>query len=110
MKYRQLPGGGFWPGPRKQGYGYRIDLKFAANNGTDDTSKHAKFKVIGCSTFRDVTSQIFPIQKGMSHCDSIQYLPPGIEQNSKKNHFLCLKTFFLAQNYTPLHFHGFQAK
>ena len=52
---------GFWPGPRKQGYGCRIDLKFATNNDTDDTSKHAKFKVIGCSTFKDMNSTIsFP--------------------------------------------------
>ena len=33
----------FWPGSRKQGYGQQIDLKFGTNNGTDDTSKHAKF-------------------------------------------------------------------
>ena len=57
LRFRQLSGGGaFWPVPRKQGYSYRIDLKFATNNGTDDTSKHAKFKVIGCSTFRATTS------------------------------------------------------
>ena len=47
--------GAFGPRPRKQGYGYRINLKFATNNGMDDTSKHVKFKVIGCSTFRDMT-------------------------------------------------------
>ena len=40
---------GFWPGSRKQGYSYRIDLKFATNNGKNDTSKHAKFNVIGYS-------------------------------------------------------------
>ena len=58
LGFRQLRGEGggrlFGPTPRKQGYGYRIDLKFATNNSTDDTSKHAKFKVIGCSTFRDM--------------------------------------------------------
>ena len=64
-------GGGVWPGPRKQSHGNQINLKFAANNGTDDTSKHAKFKVIGCSTFRDMTSQKFPFQKGTSHRNSI---------------------------------------
>ena len=72
LRFCQLRGGGaFWPIPRKQGYGYRIDLKFATNNGTDDTSKHAKFKGIGCSTFRDMTPQKFPFQKRISHRDSI---------------------------------------
>ena len=61
----------FWPGSRKQGYGYQIDLKFGTKNGTDDTGKHAKCKVIGCSTFRDMTSQKFPFQKGTSDHDSI---------------------------------------
>ena len=64
-------GGGFWAGPRKQGYCYWIDLEFATNNGTNDTSKHAKFEVVRCSTFRDMTSQKFPFQKGTSHRDSI---------------------------------------
>ena len=64
-------GGAFWPGPRKQGYGYRIDLKFGTNNGTDNTSKHAKFEVIGFSTFRDLMSQNSPLPKGKSHRDSI---------------------------------------
>ena len=59
------------PGPRKQGHSYQIDLKFATNNGTNDTSKPAKFKVIDCSTFRDMTSQIFPFKKGTSDRDSI---------------------------------------
>ena len=77
MRFCQLRGGGGgggWPGPRKQGYGYRIDVKFPTNNGTDDTSKHEKFKVIGCSTFIDMTSQKFPFEKGMSR-NSI--FPPG---------------------------------
>ena len=69
MRFRQLRA--FWPRPRKHGNGYRIDSKFATNNGTDDTSKHAKFEVIGCSTFRDMTSQKFPFQKGTSHRNSI---------------------------------------
>ena len=74
LRFCQLGGGGggaFWPESTKQSYGYKIDLKFSTNNGTDDTSKHAKYKVIGCSTFRDMTSQKFPLQKGMSHLDSI---------------------------------------
>ena len=71
LRFRQLRGGAFWLRPRRQGYGYRIDLKFATNNGTDDTSKRAKFNVIGCSTFRDMRSEKFPFQKGTSHRDSI---------------------------------------
>ena len=60
-----------WPRPRKQGYVYRIDLKFAHNNGMNDTSKHAKFKGIGCSTFLDMTSQKFLFRKRTSHRDSV---------------------------------------
>ena len=61
MRFRQLrEGGTFWPGPRKQSCGDRIDLKFGNNNGTDDTRKHARFKFFGFSTFRDMTSQKFP--------------------------------------------------
>ena len=92
-------GGAFWPGPRKEGYGYWIDLKFATNNGTSDTSKHAKFDVSGCSTFRDMTSQKVPFRR--ERVTAIRYLPPGIEENSKKSLF-SLKTSFLEQNYTPL--------
>ena len=80
LKFCQLLGrGAFWPRARKQGYGCRIHLEISTNNGMDDTSKHAKFKVIGCSTFRDMMSQKFPFQKETSHCDSI--FTPGIEQN-----------------------------
>ena len=99
-------GGAFWPGPRKQGYGYRIDLKFATNNGNDDTNKHTKFKVIGCSTFRDMTSQIFPFQKGTSHGDSI--FTPWNRAKLEKSHFLCI--FSGTKLCVTLHFHGFQAK
>ena len=101
LRFCQLRGGrrgwAFRLGPRKQGYGYRIDLKFATNNGTDDTSKHAKFKVIGCSTFRDTTSQKVPFQKGMR-----VIVTPWNRAKLEKNRFLCLKTSFLVQNYTPL--------
>ena len=110
MRFRQLHAGGgtFWPEPSKQGYSYRINFKFATNNGMDNTSKRAKFKVIGCSTFRDMTSQKFSFRKGTSHNDSI-FLPPGIEQNSKKSLF-CLKTSFLSQNSTPFVFPWFSSK
>ena len=101
-------GGAFWPGPRKQGYSNRINLKFAANNGTDDTSKHAKFKVIGCSTFRDMTSQKFPFQMGMSHHDSI--FTPWNRAKVKKSLFMPESIFSGAKLYLPLHFHGFEAK
>ena len=67
--------GAFWPGLRKQGYGYRINLKFATNSGMNDTSTHAKFEVIGCPTFKDMTSQKFPLLKGTSHHDSIFTAP-----------------------------------
>ena len=51
LRFRQLSGGGgrdgaFRPGPRKQGYDYQIDLDFATNNGTDDTSKHANLELL----------------------------------------------------------------
>ena len=78
--------GAFWPGPGKQVYGYRIALKFATDNGTDNTSTHAKLKVIGSPAFTAMTSQIFPFQKGMSHRDLI--FTPWNRANLKKNHFL----------------------
>ena len=95
MRFLQLQWGAFWPGPRKQGYGYQIDLKFATKNCTDDSSKHAKFKVIGCSTFRDMTSQKFPFHLGneLSQFD----IYPRESSETRKNLFLCLKTSFLAQ-------------
>ena len=103
LRFRQLWGGGggaFWPGPRKQGYGYRTNLKFATKNGTDDTSKHAKFKVISCSTFRDMMSQKFPFQKGTSDRDSI--FTPWME--SSKSLFTPENIFSGTKLYPPLHF------
>ena len=56
--------------------------------------------------FRDLTSQKFPFQNGTkSHRDSI--FTPCNRAKLEKNHFLCLKTSFLAQIYTPS---GFEAK
>ena len=52
LRFHQLRGGGlFWPGLRKQSYGYRIDLNFTTINGTDDTivpqlSKCLKFEAV----------------------------------------------------------------
>ena len=66
---------------------------FYANNGTNDTSKHAKFKVDGWFTFRDMTSQNVSFQKGTSHHDSI--FTPWNRAKLEKNHFLCLKTSHL---------------
>ena len=63
--------GPFGPGTENKVAVMMIDLKFATNNGTDGTSKYAKFQVIGCSTFRGMTSQIFSFQTGKSHYDSI---------------------------------------
>ena len=72
LRFRQLQEvGAFWPGPRKQGYGYLIDMKFGTNNGINNTSKYAKFEIIYFSTFRNMTSQSFLLQKGTSHRDLI---------------------------------------
>ena len=60
----------------------------------DDTSKHAKFSVDDFSTFGDMTSQKFPFLDGTSHCDSI--FTCWTQAKLDKNHFLCLKTPFLA--------------
>ena len=46
-----------------------------------------------------MTSQKFPFQNGTSHRDSI--FTSWIQAKFNKNHFLCLKTPFLAQSYTP---------
>ena len=56
--------------------------------------------VDGFSTFGDMTSQKFPFHNGTSHRDSI--FTPWNQAKLDKNHFLCLKTSFLAQSYTPL--------
>ena len=72
-----MGGGLFGPDPEN-----KVDLKFGTNNGTNDTSKHAKFYVLGFSTFRDMTSQNFPFQNG--RVIVIRYLPPAIEQHSRK--------------------------
>ena len=50
-----------------------------------DTSKHTKFEVIGFSTFRNMKSQEFPFQNGMSHRDSI--FTPWNQTKLEKNHF-----------------------
>ena len=56
-----------------------------------------------------MTSQKVPFQDGPSHRDSV--FTHWNQAKLEKNHFLCLKTSFLAQIYTPpLHFHGFKAK
>ena len=47
-----------------------------------------------------MTSQKFLFQNGTSHRDSI--FTPWNRAKHGKNHFLCLKTSFLAQIYTPL--------
>ena len=94
---------------RKQGYSYQIDLKFATSNGTNDTSKHAKFAVIGCSTFRDMTSQKFPFQKGNESWQFDIY-PLQLSKTRKKSLFVPENIFSGTKLYPPLHFHCFQAK
>ena len=67
----------------------------------DSTSKHAKFKVIDFSTFRVMTSQSYPSQKGTTHRDLI-FTPwnrPKFEKITSD-----------PKLYSPMHFPGFQAK
>ena len=89
-----------WSKPRQQGYDYRIDLKFASNNGMDDASKPAKFKVIGCSSFRDMTLQKFSFQKGMSHRDSI-FTPWNRAKLEKESLFMPENIFSSTKLYPP---------
>ena len=48
-------------------------------------SKHAKFLLVGFSTFRDMTSQIFPLQNGTTHRDLI--FTRWNRAKLEKNHF-----------------------
>ena len=84
-------GGATWPGPRKQGYGYQIELKFATSIGTDETF---------------VTKISFPEGNKTSH----SIFTPWNRAKLEKNHFLCLETSFLAQNYTPSPFPWFSSE
>ena len=83
-------------------------MQFDTNNGTDDTSRYSKFEVIGFSTFRDMTSQKFPLQNGISYRNSI--LPHGMEQNSRKIIFMPENIFPGTNLYPPLTLHGFEVK
>ena len=83
-------------------------MKFGTNNGTDDTSKPAKFYGIGYSTFRDMTSQTFPFEKETNHCDSI--FTPWNRAKLEKITFYTRKHLFWHKIIPPLHFHCFQAK
>ena len=60
-----------------------------------------KFKESAFSTFRDITSQSCPSE--------IRYLPPGIDQNSKKSYFMLDNIFSGPKLYSPMYFPGFQA-
>ena len=55
-----------------------------------------------------MTSQKFPLKKEMSHRDSI--FIPWNRAKLEKDHFLCPKTPFLAQSYTPSAFPLFSSK
>ena len=46
----------------------------------------------------------------MERVTVIRYLPPGFKRKLDKNHFLCLKTPFLAQIYAPSAFPLFSSK
>ena len=67
-----------------------------------------KFYVIGFSTFRDMTSQKFPFQKEMRHCNLI--FTPWNRGKLEKKSLLCLKASFLAQSYSPPAFPWFPSK
>ena len=66
------------------------------------------FKVMAFQLLEIVTSQKFPFHNGTSHRDSI--FTSWIQAKLDKNHFLCLKTPFLAQSYTPSAFPLFSSK
>ena len=62
----------------------------------DDTSKDAKFKGVGLSTFKDMMSQNFFSRKEQVIAN--RYLSPGIEQNSKKKSLFMLENIFPGTN------------
>ena len=51
-------GGGFLAQTQETKLWLKIDLKFGTNNGTDDTSKHAKFKHIKISPYSLIAQQL----------------------------------------------------
>ena len=74
-----------------------------------DTGKHAKFYVIGFSTFRDMTSQIFPFQNGTSHHDSI-FNNWNRAKLEKKSLFMPENLFPGTNLYPHLNFQCFEVK
>ena len=85
----------FWPGPIKQGYGYRIDLKFAIMVRTILVNMQ-NFKLLPVLLLELCHKNFLSRRERVI---VIRYLPPVIQQNLK-NHFLCLKTTKL---YPPPH-------
>ena len=69
------------------------------NRSIDSISKYAKLEVINVSTFWDMTSQVTPNRKRISHRDS--RFPPWNGPKLKNSHFLYWKTSFLTENYAP---------
>ena len=98
----------FWPGSRERGYGWRIELKFGTNNGSDHISKHGKFYAIDFSTFRDMTSQKCPFQNGSGSLRFDIY-PLESSKTWEKSLFMP-ENIFSCTNLYSLHFHGFEAK
>ena len=88
-------GGAFLARTQKTSLRYWIDLKFATYNGTDDTGKHAKFKVIGCSTFRDMMSQNFHKSSGFN------IYPLKLSKTQKESLFMPENIFSGAKFYPP---------
>ena len=96
------------PGPRKHGYSQLIDLKFSASNGIHNTSKHGEFSVIGFSTFRNMTSQIYPSPERNESSQFDIYPLESIKIFFKISHFMNI--FSGPKLYTPMHLCGFQRK
>ena len=101
LRFRRLRGWGVWPRHTKQVMVNGLIWNLVPIMVQTILVNTQKFSVIGFSTFRHLTSLNFLSRR--ERVIAMRYLPPGIEQNSKKNHFLCLKTSFLAQSYNPLY-------
>ena len=101
LRFRRLRGWGVWPRHTKQVMVNGLIWNLVPIMVQMILVNTQKFSVIGFSTFRHLTSQKFPFQKGTSHRYAI--FTPWNRGKLEKNHFLCLKTSFLAQSYNPLY-------
>ena len=87
-----------------------IDLKFGTKDGIDNTSKYAKFKVIGFSTLRDMVSQNYPSPEGNKSLRLDIY--PLETTKIRGKALFTLENFFSGPKLCliPNHFSGFRAK